>query len=406
MRSTLPRLALCDAKMTAGTPRARAAYATPCPKLPAETATIARPGPILPSPASAWTTTHVPRPLNERIGLTVSTLTMTGTPRRRDRPSWTYCGEWVKAGSIRSWASRIASAVSSGIVINAAVAPGGRGCGSGREKETPEGTQIHSRSRQCKHRQDRFWFWAPSGKDYVTRRDPPTGRDLSTSFRVRRAASCEGCPHDVHEGSPSASVAASPADMKTPEGTAITSCSNPCKQRSDHEMFAAPSGRTTIRRVSRRRHTADGPNRDNGVATCGVADQSTSSGRVSPSARTGKPSASISNGLTGLDRASAPWRGARRRSPGPHRARRSPGGPRPPMSRSRPRRRTTPGATRSRQRSAADPSIEEQVIGPERQPDDVPDGPSARIDVIAVQRPVRLPGGTSRVRPPGPVRGG
>ena len=40
----------------------------------------ARSGPILPSPARAWTTTQVPRPLNERIGLTVSTLTMTGHP--------------------------------------------------------------------------------------------------------------------------------------------------------------------------------------------------------------------------------------------------------------------------------------------------------------------------------------
>ena len=47
-------------------------------------------GPLPRQPAIA---THVPRPLNERIGLTVSTLTMTGTPRRADRPSWTYCGE-------------------------------------------------------------------------------------------------------------------------------------------------------------------------------------------------------------------------------------------------------------------------------------------------------------------------
>ena len=45
-----------------------------------------------PPPARAATATHVPRPLNERIGLTVSTLTITGTPSRADRPSWTYCG--------------------------------------------------------------------------------------------------------------------------------------------------------------------------------------------------------------------------------------------------------------------------------------------------------------------------
>ena len=78
---------------TAGIPSARAAYATPWPKLPAEAQTIGRSGPILPSPARAVTAVHVPRPLNERIGLAVSTLTMTGTPSRADRPSWTYWGE-------------------------------------------------------------------------------------------------------------------------------------------------------------------------------------------------------------------------------------------------------------------------------------------------------------------------
>ena len=82
----LARLAWRDVNTMAGIPSARAAYATPWPKLPAETQAIGRSGPILPSPARALTATHVPRPLNERIGLTVSTLTMTGTPRRRDRP--------------------------------------------------------------------------------------------------------------------------------------------------------------------------------------------------------------------------------------------------------------------------------------------------------------------------------
>ena len=82
IRSSLPRLAWRDVKTMAGIPSARAAYATPCPKLPAETHAIGRSGPALPSPARPLTATHVPRPLNERIGLTVSTLTMTGTPRR------------------------------------------------------------------------------------------------------------------------------------------------------------------------------------------------------------------------------------------------------------------------------------------------------------------------------------
>ena len=295
MRSTLPRLALWDAKMTAGTPRARAAYATPCPKLPAETATTARPGPILPSPASAWTTTHVPRPLNERIGLRVSTLTMTGTRRRRDRPSWTYCGEWVKAGSIRSWASRIASAVSSGIVDQRGRRSWREGLRIRRKRETPEGTQNPQSFPPMQAPARPLLVLRPfrQGLRYPAR--PADGKGLIHEFpgsswlpaRVVHTMSTKGRLGERGGG---------PAGMKTPEGTAITSCSNPCKQRSDHEMFAAPSGRTTIRRGSRRRHTADGPIVTTALRRAESRIRSTSSGLVSPSARTGKPPASISNG--------------------------------------------------------------------------------------------------------------
>ena len=131
MRATFARFARVEQNTTAGTPRARAAYATPWPKLPADTHTTARSGPTLPSPASAAIATHVPRPLNERIGLTVSTLTTTGTPRRADRPSWTYWGVPVKTGSIRPWAARMAAGSRSGCAITARAA---------RDMKTPEGT--------------------------------------------------------------------------------------------------------------------------------------------------------------------------------------------------------------------------------------------------------------------------
>ena len=106
-----------DAKTTVDTPTSRAAYGIPCPKFPAEATTIGRLGPIFPSPASRWTATHVPRPLNERMGLSVSTFTMTGEPSRADRPGWRYWGEPVNAGSIVAWTARMASASSSGTRI-------------------------------------------------------------------------------------------------------------------------------------------------------------------------------------------------------------------------------------------------------------------------------------------------
>jgi hypothetical protein len=95
---------------TGRTPAGPAANATPWPKFPADAQTTGRSGPRTPSRTRASIATHVPRPLNERIGLTVSTLTMTGTPSRADSPSWTNCGEFVNAGWIARCAARIASA--------------------------------------------------------------------------------------------------------------------------------------------------------------------------------------------------------------------------------------------------------------------------------------------------------
>src|SRR6185503_17352182 len=105
------------------------------PKLPADATTTGCLGPILPSPASPWTATHVPRPLNARIGLTVSTLTTTGTPSRALSASWTYCGEPVKTGSIEADAARIASDVSSGISMR----PGPGGCPSAGGSDATRG---------------------------------------------------------------------------------------------------------------------------------------------------------------------------------------------------------------------------------------------------------------------------
>ena len=110
IRASLPRFARVDAKTTERTPAGPAANATPWPKFPADAQTTGRSGPRTPSRTRASIATHVPRPLNERIGLTVSTLTMTGTPSRADSPSWTNCGEFVNAGWIARCAARIASA--------------------------------------------------------------------------------------------------------------------------------------------------------------------------------------------------------------------------------------------------------------------------------------------------------
>jgi pimeloyl-ACP methyl ester carboxylesterase len=93
--NTAAKIASDEVWNSRGTPRARAAYATPWPKLPADATTTGRSGAILPSPARPCTATHVPRPLNEPIGLTDSTLTTTGTPSRLDNPSWTNCGDAV-----------------------------------------------------------------------------------------------------------------------------------------------------------------------------------------------------------------------------------------------------------------------------------------------------------------------
>ena len=56
------------------------------------------------------TASHVPRPLNERIGLIASTLTTIGAPARSLSPSETNCGESRNSGGTDVYAARIASA--------------------------------------------------------------------------------------------------------------------------------------------------------------------------------------------------------------------------------------------------------------------------------------------------------
>ncbi len=278
-----------------------------------------------------------------------------------------------------------------------------------RQKEKrPKEPQIHSRSRQCKHRQDRFWFRAPSGKTYVTRRDLPTGRDLSTSFRVRRRFLAR-VVHSVSTigGRP---APGRPDDMKMPEGTdrslvaptnvntgQITRCSRP--------LQAA----TTIRPRRHRRTTRrDRRFDDNDVAkAASQGRQSSSSGRVSPSTRTGSPSA------IDLERT------ARRRSASVRLGRAARHG-----SSGRPRstpsaRRTTPANVPLTPSPTSIARRQAMAAGAERRPLDERAGRRARTAarrragrrVRADRRGCRgasrrPPDGTSRARRPGPARGG
>jgi hypothetical protein len=84
-----------------GTFMARAAYATPWPKLPADATTTPRCSPTLPASTSSESASHVPRPLNDPMGLGVSSLTTTGTPICSLSGSEMNCGESRKALGMR-----------------------------------------------------------------------------------------------------------------------------------------------------------------------------------------------------------------------------------------------------------------------------------------------------------------
>jgi hypothetical protein len=288
----------------------------------------------------------------------------------------------VKAGSIRSWASRIASAVSSGIVINAAVAPGGRVADQPEKEKRPKeprSTVVPANASTGK---------TASGSGPLQARTTlpgATGRREGTYPRVSGFVCLPA--RVVHTLStkvrPIAGARAS-GDTKMPEGTGRSpDVPDPCKQRSDHRCS---------------RPLQAGPPYD--AAAAGVAPRTarivTTALRCSESAISPPRAGGLAVGqdgqaagvdlerVTSPDTPTPPWQGARCRSPGPHRARRSPAGPRRPTSCSRPRGRTTRGATRSRRRSGAIPRPGAGHVGSERQADDVPDGLSTRIDMVAV----------------------
>ncbi len=75
MASIFSGLALTEAKTTMGSPAATAARARPCPKFPADAVTSG------PEAAPDLTNQSVPRPLNDRMGFSVSTLAKSLHPR-------------------------------------------------------------------------------------------------------------------------------------------------------------------------------------------------------------------------------------------------------------------------------------------------------------------------------------
>ena len=181
-------------------------------------------GPILPSPARAWIAIHVPRPLNERIGLVVSTLTMTGTPRRRDSPSWRYWGEWMNARSIRSWAARMAAEFEVGDRDQ-----------RGRGSRVPAARKGNARRNHRSvvgaadlHPRHRFRSGAPSSKSYDSRRVAGLATDLSTTLRGER------CPFRgvVHRLSTTLRGQSISSGQPTPPGSIGTPSSSRTADRS------------------------------------------------------------------------------------------------------------------------------------------------------------------------------
>ena len=201
-----------------------------------------------------------PRPLNERIGLTVSTLTMTGTPQT-PRQALVDVLRRVGEGGVDpvvGGADRLDGQL--GDRDQRGRRSGGVGAirpGKEKRPKEPRSTVVPANASTGKTASGSGPLQARTTLPGATRRREGTYPRVSGFV----AASCEGCPQRCPRKPVAAASVAAAQDMKTPEGTTITSCSDPCKQRSDHEMFAAPSGRTTIRRGSRRRQAAaDGPN--------------------------------------------------------------------------------------------------------------------------------------------------
>ena len=111
MASTFAGLAVVAARMSAGTPNARQAYATPWPKFPAEATITARRSPTSPRRARSATASQVPRPLKQPIGLAVSAFTTTDAPARSLSASEMNWGVSRKQAGMAAWLLRIRSAL-------------------------------------------------------------------------------------------------------------------------------------------------------------------------------------------------------------------------------------------------------------------------------------------------------
>ena len=142
--------------------------------------------------------THVPRPLNERIGLAVSTLTTTGTPRRADRPSWTYCGVCREGGvdpGVRR-ADRVRSEVR--------VWPAWRSRpstlrGPGHKRNARRNYRSVVITADVNTCDNCFRSGAPSSNKTVPRADPGLGTPVIHEILRSSWFLAAGCPQSIHE---------------------------------------------------------------------------------------------------------------------------------------------------------------------------------------------------------------
>ena len=253
-------------------PSARAAKATPWPKLPALTQATGRSGPILPSPARALTAIHVPRPLNERIGLAVSTLTI---DRRagagRVRPSWHVLAA-SRGRQDGSWHGRRGSRPVPGRGLRSHRRPTSRSRrGAGRAHRNARRNRRSVVSAADLHPRHCFRSKAPSGKTYDSRRVHGAGYGVIHDFR-RHRASAGRCPQPVHDGA--SVLACHRAPAATPGRTAACHTRRRAGRSSDRVLAGAgPS-----------RHIAGDPRRTGHVprSTSRSEARSRRSGHVGP----------------------------------------------------------------------------------------------------------------------------
>ena len=172
----------------------------------------AGPGRSSPPPPGRATAIHVPRPLNERIGLTVSTLTMTGhaEPRRQ-----ALVDVLRRAGEGR---------------VDPAVGGADRGgfelgdrdhraaAGAARVAEHNKNARRNRRSVVSAadlHPRHCFRSGAPSSKANDSRRAPPAGYGLIHEFAAKMRLNLVRCPQPVHDAGQPASSGARPPGSRT-----------------------------------------------------------------------------------------------------------------------------------------------------------------------------------------------